>query len=279
MKFSKYHGCGNDFIILRKKDVETKNLSILARQICNRYTGVGADGMIVIEEKTLVMDFYNQDGSRGSMCGNGLRSLGAYLLDNHLVSTKNSKDLGFKVQTLAGPMTLKVVYTQPYIFEANLGKPSFDSKQLEIDTSLPQFLNQTLSYKEKDIIVNAVWIGVKHLVVWVNQIEEDCTEALGCYLSNHPLFKDRINVDFVQVVTPTLFRLKTYERGVGFTKACGTGCAASYIIGRKEQKCEKKVTIQMELGSLEIEEVEGSIIMRGPAEKICDGIYVERVEP
>lgn len=266
IKFSKYHGCGNDFIIVKEEDVHNINYSTLALKMCNRYTGIGADGLIVVGNAPITMNFYNQDGSLGTMCGNGLRCMTRYIYDNDITS-----DLMFDIQTLAGVMKVKIISVNPFIVEANLGSPSFDTPMLEMQ-KLP-FINQVIKYHNQDIYASAIFMGTKHLVVWVDNLEETIKSDLGAYLSNHPMFHDRINVDFVQIISNEYFLLKTYERGVGFTKACGTGCAAAYAVGKLQNKCFDKVTIEMEVGSLEISGDGNEIVMKGPAVKVAAGEY------
>lgn len=268
IKFSKYHGCGNDFIIVNEDDVKDLDYTNLARMMCNRYTGIGADGLIVVGTSPLTMHFYNQDGSLGTMCGNGLRCMTRYIYDNKL-----SNKLTFDIQTLAGTMKVKITSLKPFMVEANLGRPSFNTSQLEMKNLQLPFINQVIKYHNQDIYASAVFMGTKHLVVWVDNLEVTVRSDLGSYLSNHPMFHDRINVDFVQILNSEHFLLKTYERGVGFTKACGTGCAAAYAVGKLQNKCFGKVLIEMEVGSLEICGQDDDIIMKGPAVKIMSGEY------
>lgn len=268
IKFSKYHGCGNDFIIVEnfKEDAQK-----LAKDICNRNTGVGADGFINLDTTNIKMNFYNQDGSIGTMCGNGLRCLSAYLLEKKLIKTSS-----FEVLTDAGKMKVEVKDFQKPLFKVNLGKASFDTTKLQIETNNQVFLNEELSYQGNTYICYAVFIGVKHLVIYVDNVTT-ITEEIGHYLSNHPLFKDAINVDFVSIINPNELRLKTYERGVGFTKACGTGAAASFVITNMFKQGSDTIKVVMDIDSLVLTKSENEeIIMQGTALKICDGRYMWR---
>lgn len=268
INFSKYHGCGNDFIIV--ENIE-ENVAKLAIEMCNRYTGIGADGLINLDRKNIKMNFYNQDGSHGSMCGNGLRCLSAYLLDNKIINKQE-----FELLTDAGKMKVEVVDSKIPLFRINLGNPSFDSTKLQIETVKPNFLNEKLTYKNNIYYGYAVLIGVKHLVIFVDDIN-GITKELGSYLSNNPIFKDAINVDFVSLINNKELHLRTYERGVGFTKACGTGAAASFIITNKFKGGNDTIKVVMDIDSLDITKNESDeVIMTGKALKICDGTYIWR---
>lgn len=270
INFYKYHGCGNDFIIVKETEIaNTKNLNKLIVDICNRYTGVGADGFIIVKENPISMEFYNQDGSSGTMCGNGIRSLSAFLIDERIVNTLN-----FEISTKAGIMKVTMLNNNPYIFKICLGEYSLNTHKLGIKTNISTFINQEITYNGVDYTVNAVFIGVKHLVIFIEN-KELITEEFGKYLSNYPLFIDQINVNFVYVIDENNFYQKTYERGVGFTNACGTGACASLIIGKMLKKCGNEVNIHMELGILKITLENNQIMMEGPSKKICQGIYEE----
>ena len=268
INFKKYHGCGNDFIIVKESDILGIDITTFVIDICNRYTGIGADGLMIDMDNTIEMKFYNQDGRSGTMCGNGLRSFCAYLQDIKKVTTNK-----FDVITPAGIMKINMLNNNPYIFNVNLGKPSFNSKTLQIDTTKKDFINQIIKFKEKDIVCTAVFIGTKHLVVFVNNIDDLYNEELGIFLSKNPLFIDDINVDFVYVIDENNVQMKTYERGVGFTKACGTGACATYIVSKLQNNELTSLSVHMDLGTLKISDISNDIIMEGPAEKICEGTF------
>ena len=268
MKFSKYHGCGNDFVIVEN---QINDLSKLAKDICERNTGVGADGLINVDTTSITMDFYNQDGSTGTMCGNGLRSLSAYLLDKQIV-----KENHFTVFTKAGEMQVEVLDMMQSLFKINLGLPSFDCTKLQIKVAKPTFIEQRIDYQNQPYICYAVMIGVKHLVIYVDDLEK-ITNDIGEYFSHYPLFEDSINVDFVKIKNENEIYLKTYERGVGFTKACGTGAAASFIITNKYKHSSGYMRVTMDIDSLDLTmNDKKEIIMIGSAAKICDGTYIWR---
>ena len=271
INFYKYHGCGNDFIIVKEEDIKSIDLTDFIISICNRYTGIGADGLMIDMNDKIEMKFYNQDGRSGTMCGNGLRSFAAYLKDSKKVTEDN-----FEIITPAGIMHIKTINNNPYIFNANLGRYSYDTKLLEIDTLKNEFIDEVIKFKNKEVIATAVFIGTKHLVVITDNKNDLYDESLGLYLSTHDIFKDDINVDFVYIIDNQNILMHTYERGVGFTKACGTGACASFIVLKEKGLCNEFLNVHMELGSLKISNNNDDIIMEGPAEKICEGTYIWR---
>ena len=271
INFYKYHGCGNDFIIVKEEDIKDVDLTDFIISICNRYTGIGADGLMIDMNDKIEMKFYNQDGRSGTMCGNGLRSFAAYLKDSKKVTEDN-----FEIITPAGIMHIKTINNNPYIFNANLGRYSYDTKLLEIDTLKNEFIDEVIKFKNREVIATAVFIGTKHLVVITDNKNDLYDESLGLYLSTHDIFKDDINVDFVYIIDNQNILMHTYERGVGFTKACGTGACASFIVLKEKGLCNEFLNVHMELGSLKISNNNDDIIMEGPAEKICEGTYIWR---
>jgi diaminopimelate epimerase len=260
MKFAKYHGLGNDFIIIESGNF---NHSQTAINLCDRHIGVGADGLIIVKSEPLTMIFYNMDGTEGTMCGNGLRCFGQYCLDNKIVTSDN-----LAVKTKSGMKHL--TYLQKGLWKSDLGEPSFDPKLMDIQTPLADFLNQPIM----GFRVSAVFTGTTHAVVFVLNVDSEQVTEMGEKFSEHPLFLAQTNVNFVQVIDRMNFKVRTYERGVGWTLACGTGAAASFIIGRLKDYCGDQVNIHFLLGKLylEIDELE-HIYLTGPAEKICTGEF------
>ncbi len=260
MKFNKYHGLGNDFIIVEE---QTLDYSELAKKVCDRHIGVGADGLIIVKKDPLTMLFYNADGSEGTMCGNGLRCFGKYCKDHKVA-------LGplLEVQTLAGIKTVE--FLKDDLYKTNLGKPVFDSEIMQIHNTESKFLNQPLF----GVRVSAVFTGAIHAVVFVLNVDSVQVQELGERISNHPIFGDRANVDFVQVIDRENFLVRTYERGVGWTMACGTGAAASFVIGKNKGYCDEEVTVSFPLGKVLVQShADGEILLTGPAKKICSGDF------
>jgi diaminopimelate epimerase len=260
MKFAKYHGLGNDFIIMKSGNYDYSQVAI---NLCDRHIGVGADGLIVVYQEPLTMRFFNMDGSEGTMCGNGLRCFGEYCYQNKLVSSDS-----FDVYTKAGVKSLERIADG--LWKSNLGKPSYSSDLMDIKTPQSDFLNQSIM----GMRVSAVHTGTTHIVTFVLNIDSEQVLEMGPKLSEYPLFSKQANINFVQVMDRNHFKIRTYERGVGWTLACGTGAAASFIIGKSKDYCADKVKIQVLLGEMLLEQNEQEeILLTAPAEKICEGEF------
>lgn len=267
--FSKYHGCGNDFIIVRETQITEHSYSELAQEICHRNLGIGADGLIIVKENPLGMIFYNSDGSKAPMCGNGIRCFSKYCCDENICEKDH-----YPVETLAGLMHINIVGKNPFLAEVNMGKPFFNPNMLGIHSNQEDFLKQKLQLKEREIEVSSCFMGTIHTVVWLENLDSIDLEGLGKEISNHPLYTEKTNVNMVQVIDKRTLRLQTYERGAGMTYACGTGACASLVIGALEGKCSKAIDVILPYGRLQIQQKENhEVFMTGPAEKIGQGYF------
>lgn len=267
--FAKYHGCGNNFIIVKEPEVSGMDYSRLAQSVCSMAAGIGADGLIIVrEEPALEMVFYNMDGSRAPMCGNGIRCFAAYCYDNGIRTERV-----YPVQTLAGEMVVERLETQPFTVEISMGKPSFQSKDFGVLDGSETFIRQQLETTEGTFTVSSCFMGTVHTVVWVDEFP---SEAAASQLSNHPVFSEKTNVNFVKQIDSATLEIKTYERGVGFTFACGTGACASQVFGIREGKTDQQVTVRLPYGQLRITQLpDGEIKMAGPAVRVAEGTYIQ----
>lgn len=246
MKFEKYHGLGNDFLIT--EDVTIIDNHELIKSICNRYTGIGADGLIVVKKEPLEMVFYNQDGTRGEMCGNGIRCFSYYCYNHNLINKYN-----FDCLTLDGVKHLEIKSTKPFLVKVKMGKMIDKLEFVDIE------------YNNKKYLVYSLNFGVPHAVIYTNDV---LTEELGSYISNHKYFPHKTNVNFVNVIDESNINIVTYERGVGFTKACGTGSCSSVIVSNKLGLIKEQVIVHQALGNLLITIEDDEIYMEGPSVKI-----------
>lgn len=259
LNISKYEGLGNDFIICKDEDLPHKDYSKLALELCNNSLTGSTDGLICVKTNPLTMIFYNKDGSIGTMCGNGLRSFIKYCYDNNII-----QDLNNDVITKAGIYKTKIISINPFLVEANMGKPDYSTATLKINSDKEEYLNEVYSFGGADYYLNCIFMGTHHTVIYVNDVE-NISEELGFHMCHLPIFDDRTNVDFVQIVSESHLKVRTYERGVGFTLACGTGACASFCVSRKYKKCSSEVFVEFKKGSLKIKEEDESVIMIGPA--------------
>ncbi len=267
--FAKYHGCGNNFVIVRESEVLGADYRRLAQAMCCMATGIGADGLIIVkEDPALEMVFYNMDGSRAPMCGNGIRCFAAYCYDNGI-----QRERLYPVETLAGTMVVERLAENPFTLEIDMGKPSFRSKDFGVMDGSETFIDRQLETTEGAFTVSSCFMGTVHTVTWVDEFP---SEAIAAQLSNHPVFSEKTNVNFVKRIDSATLEIKTYERGVGFTFACGTGACASQVFGVREGKTDSRVTVRLPYGQLVITQLpDGGIKMAGPAVRVAEGTYMQ----
>lgn len=263
MKLSKYHGCGNDFVIgTWQEGIDYSNLAI---KVCDRHTGIGADGLILAKTSSPIeMVFYNADGSRGLMCGNGIRCLTKYIIDNNLVAFKDGKLL---ISTLSG---LRTVYLEDNLFKVNMGKPNFLASAVGINKE-GEFSNVIIEHNNKKFNCSSCFMTVDHLVVIVNDF--DITDEEGAFLCNNPIFTRKINVNFAKIIDRNNVFVKTFERGVGWTLACGSGSSAVFAKLYKDGLVDNNLNIMLQKGNIKISaDEDGNVFMKGPAEAISKEI-------
>jgi diaminopimelate epimerase len=211
------------------------------------------------------MLFYNSDGSTAKMCGNGIRCLAHYLY------TSGSDASEFTVKTGAGNMLVKITGEEPFIAKVNMGYPDFSPANIPVISDLPEFINQTVNVGGKETLLSSVFMGTTHTVVFVDDIKAVDVEKTGEIIGNLPLFPDYTNINFVQIIDNKTICMRTYERGVGPTLACGTGCCAAVAIANKLGHTGTNVNVELALGALEVEITADGVYLQGPAVRVYDG--------
>ena len=262
MILSKYHGYGNDFIIgVNNDDIDNKQLAI---SVCDRHTGIGADGLIMLDLKDgFEMMFYNADGSRCTMCGNGIRCLAKYIVDNGFVP----KDCtSITIKTLSGIRTIEVDRDN---YCVNMGKPIFNASSIGV-TNTEILDDYELKFDNRTVKVNSCFMTNDHLVV-IGDYNHD--SALGKFLCENTLFTRGVNVNFVNVINQNEIFVETYERGVGWTLACGSGSCACFAVLNKKGIISDNVTVYLKLGSINVFlNDEKDVMMRGKATLVSKNI-------
>jgi len=278
LKFEKYQGAGNDFVIVSEKELIEKGIpeyGEFASQVCNRHFGIGADGLIILKYVASMpfMFFFNADGSQAPMCGNGIRCFSHYLVNNHLIDGNE-----FVVKTVPGDLTIRVNYDEEkddFSARVNMGKPIFNIKEL-INTEKEQFLREKINIDGKEIEISYIFMGTDHSVIFVNDFSDYDIDEIGEKIENYTdLFPKKVNVNFVKVYDRKRIEVITWERGAGRTLACGTGATASAVLARTFGFVDNKVNVKVPGGQLviEYEGGENNAFMTGPSEKIAEGLY------
>lgn len=285
IRFSKYHGCGKDFIIVIEEDIMKfrNNMARLVTQICSRRTGVGADGLIVLRRSPLEMIVYNYDGTVASMCGNDVRCFAHYCFDDDIIPV-NVRD--YRVRTDGGNLDITVKSADPFITEINMGMPDFSPEKIGRDCKQEELVNLTIEIAGEKITMSSLFMKTINTVVWIPEApwvidKENGFEInkriahLGERISEHPLFKKKTNVNFACKLNSEEIKLITYEAGLGYTAASGTGACATVVMGALERKLNKKAKVLFPYGELEVRLEKDGVRMIGPAERIIQGRYYE----
>ena len=278
LKFEKYQGAGNDFVIVSEKELIEKGIpeyGEFASQVCNRHFGIGADGLIILKYVASMpfMFFFNADGSQAPMCGNGIRCFSHYLVNNHLIDGNE-----FVVKTVPGDLTIRVNYDEEkddFSARVNMGKPIFNIKEL-INTEKEQFLREKINIDGKEIEISYIFMGTDHSVIFVNDFSDYDIDEIGEKIENYTdLFPKKVNVNFVKVYDRKRMEVITWERGAGRTLACGTGATASAVLAKTFGFVDDKVNVKVPGGQLviEYEGGENDAFMTGPSEKVAEGLY------
>ncbi len=272
VKFAKLHGAGNDFIAIDGMKEETWDYSELAQKACHRRFGVGADGLLVVkpsETADCFMLYYNADGSRANMCGNGLRCFVKFVRDSGIVEADR-----FKVETFAGVFDVQANTVEGKVKSVNVKMVGaiLEPKQIPVDYEGEKFIQQKITVSGREVEVSSVLVGVPHTMVFVDDVDMDEVLTLGPKIEKHAVFPEGTNVNFVKVVDRENLVVYTWERGCGHTLACGTGICASAYVSNLVGLCDERVAVESPGGRLYIEIKDGVIYMDGPAVKICEGI-------
>ncbi len=270
MRFEKYHGLGNDFIIFNMKDLEERDLSELAKRVCHRNFGIGADGMIVYEKnhRGIVMNFYNADGTTAPMCGNGIRCFTHYMKNNGYFTGDR-----VKVHTGAGELEVVAVEEEEFMVRVNMGRPVFDSGSIPIDAEREEYIEEILEVDGMEIKLSSLFMGTTHTVIFVEDLDKVDIASLGSKIEKHPMFPVGTNVNFCEVKSRDEMHVTTWERGAGMTLACGTGACGAAVIGRKLGKIGETTKVVVPGGEMYIE-VGEKVFMKGPSVKIAEGEFL-----
>ena len=271
MKFTKMQGIGNDYIYFNCFEETIENPAELSRRLSDRRVGIGGDGICLIkpsDRADAFMDLYNADGSRAMMCGNGIRCVGKYVYERGICR----RDV-LKIDTLSGVKTLYLTVENGIVtaVKVNMGEPILEPAK--IPTTLPSNLKQKIQANDTEYEVTAVSMGNPHSVIFTDEVDTLDLEKIGPALENHPVFPERVNTEFVQVLGPHEVRMRVWERGSGETWACGTGACATVVACVLNGKTERDVTVHLRGGDLTIfwNEKTGEVEMTGPAQFVFDG--------
>ena len=274
MKFTKMQGAGNDYVYVNCFVEQLEDPAAVAVKVSNRNFGIGSDGLILImpsEQADVRMRMFNSDGSESEMCGNGIRCVAKYAFDHGIVDKKE-----ISAETGAGILTLQLVTGTDGKVEkvrVNMGPPRLTRAEIPmLGNPAQQVVAEPLNILHSTFNITCASMGNPHCVIFVDDVESFQVEKYGPLIENHELFPRRTNVEFVQVLSRTEVRQRTWERGAGETLACGTGSSAVTAACVLNGLTEKKILNHLSGGDLEMEwGADGNIYMTGPAVEVFSG--------
>ena len=282
LQFTKMHGAGNDYVYVDCFQHKIPdNPERLAQLISDRHTGVGADGLILIcpsEIADAQMRMFNADGSESEMCGNGIRCVAKYLADYGICAKK-----AIKIETGAGVLALDLLTEngKVHAVRVDMGEPVLTA--VDVPTKLNgsasdpnQVVDVPVSFGDSNVSVTCVSMGNPHCILFVDRATDELVQHLGPRIENDERFPSRVNVEFVEVHSPTEVRQRTWERGAGETLACGTGASAVCVAGVLTGRTKRRITNHLLGGTLHLEWNESSnhVFMTGPAVEVFSGTYL-----
>jgi diaminopimelate epimerase len=273
MRFTKMHGAGNDYVYVDCfAEPMPDDPQQLARQISDRHFGVGGDGLVLIcpsEVADARMRMFNADGSEAEMCGNAIRCVGKYIHD-HGLAVKESLTIETAIGVL--PIELDIVDGTASRARVNLGKPTLAAADIPTTFSGDQVVDVPLAVGGHDLSVTCVSMGNPHCVTFVDKLSDDWVLGVGPLIENDPHFPQRVNAEFIEVISPSEVRMRVWERGSGETLACGTGAAAVCVAGVLTGRTQRRITVHLTGGDLELEWAEdGHVYKTGPAVEVFSG--------
>ena len=280
MKFTKMHGCGNDYIYVNCFTETISDPHQTAIRVSDRHFGIGSDGLICIcpsDKADFRMAMYNADGTEGKMCGNGIRCVAKYVYDYHLTDKTQ-----ITVETLSGIKTLDLMIKdgKAEAITVDMGAPILDPPKIPIQIpgcTDPIIQNHPITIlengQEKEYKLTAVSMGNPHGIVYVDDVHSIDIETIGPQFEKHPFFPEQVNTEFIHVIDRTQINMRVWERGSGETLACGTGACASVVACVLNGLTDNQVTVHLLGGDLKIhyDQEHNTVYMTGPAAVICDG--------
>lgn len=276
MKFEKMQGAGNDYIYVNLFEEKVDNPQELSRKLSDRHFGVGSDGLILIgpsAEGDFSMRMFNADGSEGEMCGNAARCVGKYVYERGLT---RKKEINLSTKSGIKQLSLTVNPESDLVerIRVSMGSAILSAgNSIHFQTTLPEMRNYPVEIDGKKYEITFVSMGNPHAVIFMEHIDLLEIEKIGPRIEHHPLFPERTNVEFVEIINQENLKMRVWERGSGETLACGTGACASVVAGAITGRNDAKATVQLKGGILEIawDSIHNQVFLTGDAHFVFKG--------
>lgn len=279
MRFTKLHGAGNDFLVIDARSLE-RDWEEVARRICDRHTGVGADGILLVlppEQADVRMRLFNSDGSEAEISGNGLRCFVKYVVERGIASLH---DGALAIETLAGVRTVDATLVGGRVeaVRAGMGRPRFAPDEVPVAIEAqPPLLNVPLDVDGATVTVSCISMGNPHAVHFTSEpVDAYPLETIGPKVEHHPLFPQRVNFEVARVLARDRIESRTWERGAGITLACGSGACAVMVAARLLNLADSPAEVREPGGPLTLEwDGGGEVYLSGPAVEVFEGEWPE----
>lgn len=273
LKFTKMQGCGNDYVYISTFDQTLEDLSSVAKKLSDRHFGIGGDGVIFVCPSDVAdgkMRMFNEDGSEGRMCGNGVRCVAKFLYDHGLARKET-----LTVETLSGIKTITLTMESGEVVGAtvDMGKAETNPSQIPVLLEGEEIINRPITVGDREYRITCVSMGNPHCVIFTDDVRSIPLEKIGPLFERNPLFPESVNTEFIRVIDRTHLEMRVWERGSGETLACGTGACASVVAAVKNGYCDKNTPITVTLlgGDLRIVYGDETVLMEGPARTVFEG--------
>lgn len=277
MRFTKMQGLGNDYVYVNCFEEKVAHPSETAVRVSDRHFGIGADGLILIkpsEKADFEMEMYNADGSRGEMCGNGIRCVAKYVYDYGLTDQTH-----ISIETLGGIKYLDLIVEEGRVrlVKVDMGSPVLEAEQIPIIGLGNRVLDEPIRVDDMEYRITGVSMGNPHGVVFLKDVKNLEIEKIGPLFEHHECFPNRVNTEFAHVLDRQTAEMRVWERGSGETLACGTGACAVAVACVLNGYTEEEVTVKLLGGELQIrwDREKDRVYMTGPAEVVFDGEWPE----
>lgn len=271
--FHKYHALGNDYIVIDPNAVNFTLTEKIISLICDRNFGIGSDGILygpILTGEKIELKIFNPDGSEAEKSGNGIRIFSRYLVDAQYV-----KNQMFDLSTLGGEVGVEILNPEATLIKVDMGTVTFQSDLIPVAGSLRQMVDTELQVDDLSLKVTCLSIGNPHCVIPVAEVSQELAMSLGTQIENHPIFPNRINVQFLQVRDRQNIQIEIWERGAGYTLASGSSSCAAASAAYKLGLIDDRVKVHMPGGEIDIEIKDDRVFMTGSVSAVAKGEFAQ----
>ncbi len=269
--FYKYHGLGNDYLVIDPAKCSVPMTEENIKLICHRNLGVGSDGILygpITESGEIHLKIFNPDGSEAEKSGNGLRIFAQYLWDKEYVTSKS-----FQIHTKVGPVEATILDESKNLIKIDMGELSFKSKDIPVSLDSDEVIDHAVTLNDESFNINCVTIGNPHCVIITDSLSKELAVKYGPQIENHELFPNRTNVQFMKVIDRENIQIEIWERGAGYTLASGSSSVGATAIAHKRGLVDSNITVHMPGGNVNVEIKGNRALLIGTVSRVMKGNF------